>query len=162
MDGNREPNGAACLAIDMMTAFDAEQCPSRDPRPCERSRGRIPVSCRQFQHPFCAARLGRSDLNRQTTLDRLVEVLHQFVHAVALAGATRNGGDFGPKAAFLRLMHDDLDFHISISSGRVSREPAAISRCCKFWGPQPHSAACALTSAETWRMARASCSAGCA
>src|ERR1043166_9682193 len=28
MDGNREPNGAARLAIDMMTAFDAEQCPA--------------------------------------------------------------------------------------------------------------------------------------
>jgi hypothetical protein len=40
-----------------------------------------------------------------------MKILHEFIHAVALGSAAGNGGDFGPKAALLSLVHDNLDFH---------------------------------------------------
>src|SRR5437899_106012 len=48
---------------------------------------------------------------REASPDRLMKVLHEFVHAVALSSAARNGGDFSPEAPFFSLMHDDLDLH---------------------------------------------------
>src|SRR3984893_848037 len=69
-----------------------------------------------------------------------MNVLHEFFHAVALCSAAGNGGDFGPKPALFSLMHDNLDLHRRLI----------------------HSAACALISPDTCRIARASCSAGCA
>jgi len=63
------------------------------------------------QHPFNAARFGWSDLDGKTSLDCLMKILHEFFHAVALRSATWNRGDFGPKAALFRFMHDDFDLH---------------------------------------------------
>src|SRR3954469_19976332 len=88
-----------------------------------------------------------------------MEILHQLIHALTLRCAAGNRGDFGPKAALFRLMHDDLDLHVQISTGGVSRgHRTNSSPASRMY----HSAACALTSADTCRMARASCSAGCA
>ncbi len=41
-----------------------------------------------------------------------MDVAQQLVHGFALCGATRNSGNLGPEAAFLRLVHDDLDLHV--------------------------------------------------
>src|ERR1700733_13804982 len=62
-------------------------------------------------------------VDRQTTLDRLVQVTHQLVHSLALGGAARNSGYLGPKAAFLRLMHHDLDLHADmLLSAKYARD----------------------------------------
>src|SRR6266581_147109 len=125
----------------------------------EQSRGQIRISCRQFQHPFGAARFGRGDFNRKTSFNRFAKILHELIHAVALRSIARNGGDFGPEAALLSLMHDDSYLHYSISTLDCLADTRQVQ---VLLTPQPYSAACAFTSADTWRMARASCSAGCA
>jgi hypothetical protein len=51
------------------------------------------------------------EFNRQTTLDGVVKVSQKFFLRVALSGATRNSGDFGPEAAFLCGMNDGSEFH---------------------------------------------------
>jgi len=60
----------------------------------------------QFQYPFNSAVLAR-----KTSLDCVMEILLEFFHAVALRSTAWNRGDFGPKAAFFRFMHDDFDLH---------------------------------------------------
>src|SRR5438105_2433990 len=56
-------------------------------------------------------------------------------------------------------MHDDSYLHYSISTSDCLADTRQVQ---VLLTPQPYSAACAFTSADTWRMARASCSAGCA
>ena len=61
---------------------------------------------------FLQARLG--DIDRQAALDRLVQIAQELFHAFTLRSASRNRRNFGPESAFLRLMHDDLDFHFDL------------------------------------------------
>src|SRR5882724_2337322 len=77
---------------------------------------RIAISCRQFQHPFDAARLRRSNFYGEAPLDRLSKILHEFVHAVALCGAAGYGWDFRPEATLFRFMYDNLDLHFDLRS----------------------------------------------
>src|SRR5258708_1813929 len=90
---------------------------------------------------------------REAPFDRFMKILHEFVHAVALGGAARNGGDFGPEASLLRLMHYNLDLHYLSPHRIVARTPSEF-KSSNGW--LAYSAACPFTSADTWRMARAS------
>src|SRR5215471_8354304 len=90
----------------------------------------------------------RGNLDREAPLNCLAKILLKLFDIVALRGAAWDRGDFGPKAVLLRFMHDDLDLHFKF---RIRSSRA-----------QSYSAACAFTSAETWRMARARSSGACA
>src|ERR1700687_265878 len=104
MDRNRKSHHAFTLAIDMVAA-------------------RTAISCRQFQHPFDAARLGRGDFNRETPFNRFMKGLHELLHAVAWSSAAWNSRDFGPEAALFSLMHNDFDLHYRSPQRIVARAP---------------------------------------
>jgi hypothetical protein len=40
-----------------------------------------------------------------------MQIADKLVHSLALGGAARNGGDLGPVAALLRVVHHNLDLH---------------------------------------------------
>src|SRR4030095_10034963 len=100
----------------MMSAIYAKQGPTTTLDNMSEVAAGLTISCRQFQHPFGAARFGRGDFNRKTSFNRLAKILHELIHAVAVGSAARNGGDFGPKAPLLSLMHDNLYLHYWIST----------------------------------------------
>ncbi len=52
-----------------------------------------------------------SESNGQTSFDRFPEVETKFLHRVPLSGAAGDGGNFGPKATFFRVVYDGLDCH---------------------------------------------------
>lgn len=75
-----------------------------------------------FENVLLVARLGCRDVHGEATLDRLVQIAHEFVHGVALCGATRNRRDFGPEAAFLRFVHHHFDLHAGrLRSGTTAK-----------------------------------------
>jgi hypothetical protein len=86
-------------------------------RPSERTRGRKSLSYGDFENALLATGLGRRNVNSEAAFDRFPQVAHQFVHGLALGGAARNGGDFGPEAAFLRIMHHDFNLHSGSPKG---------------------------------------------
>jgi hypothetical protein len=79
-----------------------EVCPERTPRLRERY-------------------LRRYDIDGQTALDGFREISQQLAHGLALRDAARDGGDFGPETAFLRIMNDDFNFYISSAKRSCKR-----------------------------------------
>jgi len=108
---NRQPHVAARFAVDMVAAGDAKQLPAVALDQSRKFAGRKPISYRDFENTIAAVLLWFGDVDREAAFDGLVDVREQFVHRVTLTGATGNGRDLGPKAAFLCLVNDDLDFH---------------------------------------------------
>ena len=50
-------------------------------------------------------------VDRQATLNGLIEIGQQLLERLAFRGATRNSGDFSPESAFFGLVYHDLESH---------------------------------------------------
>ena len=53
------------------------------------------------------------DVDGQAALDGLIQILQQLLEGFPFGRAAWNGRDLGPIATLLRLVHHDLDLHLS-------------------------------------------------
>jgi hypothetical protein len=107
----QQSKDTARFTVDVVTAVNPEQLPAAAlNHPRKFAAGDRP-SYRDFEDALLAVRLRGRDIHRKAPFDRFMQIAHQLIHSLALCGAPRNGGDLGPKAALLCLMHHDLDFH---------------------------------------------------
>jgi hypothetical protein len=117
MNWDRQTHHTAGSSIDVVAAVDAQQLPAATLDKTSKTRGRIKLSYSDFKNARCAAGIGLRNIDGQTSLNSLVQIAQEFIHGLALGRATWNGRDFGPEAAFLRIMHNDFDLHVRFPGG---------------------------------------------
>jgi hypothetical protein len=66
---------------------------------------------RDFNNPVSSSFFGRLQIDREASLDRLVEVVQEIFERVPLGGAAGDGRNFSPISPVLRLMDYDFDLH---------------------------------------------------
>jgi hypothetical protein len=110
MNRNGKPDDASRFAVNVVASVNAEGVSSRVARGCGRGPCRKPISYHDFQHLVAIGLPGLLNLDRQAPYDGFVDILHQFIHGLALGSAPRDRRDFSPEAAFVRIVNHHFNF----------------------------------------------------
>jgi hypothetical protein len=111
VDGNRRADDTAGFAVNMVTPGYTEKLPAVPLQQAGENPSPTTASKSDFQNAFAAVGFRLRDIYAQAAFNGIVQIRHELVHGFALRGATGDRRHFGPKAAFLCVVNDDLDLH---------------------------------------------------